>query len=123
MMTGPEITHRSENLFELLAGIARRASDGRLVLAVAIGLIGIVAIALAAPDWWRWTFPLISLASFGAWGIADRIVHEQPFVGADASRGTSALVALCWGAACIGLLAALGSGLLFMAGALGTWIS
>jgi len=122
-MTGPQVTHGTENLLELLAGVARRASDGRLVLAAALGLMGVVAIALMAPDWWRWTFPLVSMASFGAWGIADRIVHEQPISGAGASRWTGALRTLCWGAASIGLLAALGSGLLFMAGALGTWIS
>lgn len=57
---------------------ARRATDGQLALAAAVGLVGALGVT-----WWRpaaWP-PLLALAcaslAFGLWGIADRELVEH----------------------------------------------
>lgn len=112
----PDSASDGETLFQLLASLARRASDGRLATAAAIGVAGIVAIAIFRPGWWRLALPLTCVAAFGAWGIADRSAGASP-----ARARTMRVVRVL--AAVLGLSAALATALVTMAAVLGTWIS
>lgn len=68
--TGPPPDTRT--LGDLVAGAARRTSDGVLAACAALGVAGVAAIGLLwRPAWWL-TPVMLSLAAFGAWGIADR---------------------------------------------------
>ena len=117
---------RAENeitLSEFLTRRARRASDGRLVFDVAVGVVAACGALLWRPPGW---FPLLSagccIAAYGAWGMSDRTLGE---LGEDAHSGTMQrlLRAGRAGAAVVGLLAA-GALLLGVLGlALGRWIS
>ena len=68
----------SENLPQFLRARARAASDGRLVLDVALGVLAAVAVLVWRPWFWR---PLLSaaiiLAAFGGWGMVDRELGER----------------------------------------------
>jgi hypothetical protein len=106
----------------LLAQRARRASDARLALNVAGGVLATAAaLWLRPPGWALLVAAATCFAAFGAWGIADRAIGERP----DDDDGSSlrALRAARGGAAVIGALAALALGLLVFTLALGTWIS
>ena len=105
-----------ETLYGLIAGMARRASDSRLALACGAGLLGVGLIGIFAPGRWRLALPLICLASFGGWGVADR---ERTARGA---RGTALAIVRVL-AAIAGTTAALLIGGLAMAKVIGTWIS
>ena len=104
----------------LLARRARAASDGRLALDAAGGLIaGALVLMLRPPAW-----PLILSAAacflaFGAWGISDRAVRE----GTVGAHGLRALRALRAGAVALGVLGSVALGATAMALMLGTWIS
>jgi diamine N-acetyltransferase len=106
----------SETLYDLLAGAARRATDAQLAFACGAGLLGIGGIALLRPGWWVVALPLMCVASFGAWGIADR---ERGAGG----RGGAALAAVRVIAAAVGTAAAVAIGGVVMAKVIGTWIS
>jgi hypothetical protein len=110
-----------ENLFEFLRRRARRASDGRLVVDVALGSAVSAALLIWRPAGWRlWLSIAVVLAAFGAWGMADRELGERaPADGAGSLllRGGRALAGV------VGWLAFAA----FVFGAirltLGTWIS
>lgn len=112
----PESAGDGETLFQLLASLARRASDGRLATAAAVGIAGIVAITLFRPGWWRLALPLVCVAAFGAWGIADRTADGSP-----AHVRTMRAVRLL--AVTLGIAGAVATAAVAMAAALGTWIS
>ena len=115
----PEIS-----LVEFLTTRARRASDTRLVLDAAFGLVAVLVAVIWRPAGWHLVASAaLCLAAFGGWGIADRELRER---GVDASKAGSAhriprivravaagVGTLGAGALLIGLLGA----------ALGTWIS
>ncbi|MGH7712571.1 MAG: hypothetical protein ACREOG_14870 [Gemmatimonadaceae bacterium] len=62
----------TRTLAEVVAALARRASDGVLVACAAAGVAGVVAIGfLLRPVWWL-TPLMLGIAAFGAWGIGDR---------------------------------------------------
>ncbi len=68
----------NESLRSVLAERARAASDTRLILDVAAGLLVILAIAIWHPR--IWVAPLCmgaTLAAYGAWGLADREIAER----------------------------------------------
>ena len=70
-----------EGLAGVLAARARAASDGRLILDVAAGLLVALAIVIWHPR--AWVVPCsigITLAAFGAWGLADRELAERAAV-------------------------------------------
>jgi len=68
----------AQTLPNLLAARARAASDGSLVAAVAGGLFAAIGLALWHPVAWLIPFGAsMSLAAFGAWGIADRELRER----------------------------------------------
>ena len=87
-------------LFAMLAVRARRAPDA--VLATMAGIGGVSAIALAAvrPSWWTFALPLVSVGTFGLWGMLERATAER---GAERSaRYDRAVGAAQWVAVAIG---------------------
>jgi hypothetical protein len=62
----------TRTLAEVVAALARRASDTVLVVCAAVGVAGVVAIALLLRQVWWLTPVLLGIAAFGTWGIADR---------------------------------------------------
>ena len=110
---------------ELLVARARGASDGRLALDLAGGLVAAgAALAWRPSGWLVLLSAALCFAAFGAWGIADREARERPGAGGRSPispvsllRGARALAALVGAAAVVTLLFAT------LALALGTWIS
>ncbi len=104
----------------LLAERARTASDGRLALDTAVGLIAVtVAVTLRPPAWPVLASAALCLVAFGLWGIIDRSVGER---GAD-TRALQLLRASRAAAAALGALGALALVATGMGLMLGTWIS
>lgn len=62
----------TRTLGELVASLARRASDGLLVACAALGVAGVAVIGFVVRPVWYLTPLMLGLAAFGAWGIADR---------------------------------------------------
>ena len=108
------------SLPDLLAQRARNASDKRLVVDAAVGLVGAATVAALRPPLW---IPLSALAfclgAFGTWGILDRET-------ADPSRGgrpSRILVVSRAIAAALGGAAAAIFGVSLFFALLGQWIS
>lgn len=109
------------SLFAMLAGRARRASDG--VLAVLAGIGGVAAVALVAvrPAWWAFALPLVSAGAFGLWGILERATAER---GAQRSaRYDRAMGAVQWAVAALGTVCAIVTVFAVLGIMLGTIIS
>jgi hypothetical protein len=112
---GSELTFQS-----LLAARARTASDARLALDTAVGLIaGTLAVALRPPAWSVLASAALCLVAFGLWGIIDRSVREHEAE----TRALRVLRFLRAAAAALGVLGALALVATGMALMLGTWIS
>ena len=110
------------SLPEFLAGRARAASDGRLVVDVIAGCCVALAAAVWRPAGWLVMLGVsVCLAAFGAWGIVDRELRERA-----GGRGAG-VVRLLWivraAMAGVGALAAVASMFTLLGLALGTWIS
>lgn len=111
-----------EGLAGVLAARARGASDGRLILDVAVGLLVALALAIWHPRVWVAPFGMgMALAAFGAWGLADREIAER--TGAADSRAVRGFRALRIFAVVAGALAATVACFALLGIALGTWIS
>ena len=111
-----------EGLAGVLAARARAASDGRLILDIAIGLLIALAVAIWHPRAWVVLFSIgLTLAAFGAWGLSDREMTERAAV--DDDRVAPALRILRGFAAIAGILAATIACFALLGIALGTWIS
>lgn len=109
---GSELTFQS-----LLAARARTASDGRLALDTAVGLVaGTLAIALRPPAWSVLASAALCLVAFGLWGIIDRSVreHDAPTRVLRGCRAAAAALGV------VGAFALVATGMALM---LGTWIS
>jgi hypothetical protein len=110
-----------ESLFEFLIRRARRASDARLVLDVALGSALSAALLIWRPPGWRlWLSIAAVVAAFGAWGVADRELGERSNPGGAGSlllRGGRALAGVVGWIAFIAFI----FGVIRLA--LGTWIS
>ncbi len=112
---GAELT-----LATVLARRARQASDGRLVLDAASGLIvGALALAFRPPAWPVVLSAAACILAFGAWGISDRALRETEA----GSRPSRALQALCVAMATLGALGFVALAATTMFFMLGTWIS
>lgn len=103
------------SLPELLVGRARQASDRRLVVDAAAGLLASAAFVVLRPPLW---VPLTALAfclgAYGIWGILDR----------EASESHTKLIAWARGAVgLMGIAAAVVFGFSLFFGLLGQWIS
>ena len=111
-----------ESLRSILAERARAASDGRLILDVAAGLLVVLALAIWHPR--VWVAPLsmgVTLAAYGAWGLVDREIAERAAV-AD-SRLARVLRILRGFAAIAGVLAAVVACFAILKIGLGEWKS
>ena len=122
-MTEPDVPSRDEgeNIFSVVAGLARRATDGQLVLAAATGIASAALIGLVRPTWWFLALPLLCIGSFGVWGIAERTTAERVARLGPSFPGQRALAGVRAAAAAIGTLAGLLALLALVARALGTW--
>lgn len=110
-----------EDLFHTLAARARATSDGRLVLAVIVGLTTTLGVGVWRPPGWLLLGSIaIGAAAFGAWGIADRELAEHP-----ATRRLSAgiLRIVRVASLAVGTCAAIVAAFAVLGVALGTWIS
>ena len=112
-----------ENVFALIAKLARRASDGQLVAAGAAGIAAAALIGLLVPSWWFATLPLLCIGSFGIWGIAERTTAERLARVGPSFGGRRALAVVRGTAAMVGTLAAALTILTLAAMAIGTWKS
>ena len=112
-----------ENVFALIAKLARRASDGQLVAAAAVGIAAAAMIGLLVPSWWFAALPLLCIGSFGVWGIAERTSAERLAKAGESFGGRRALAVVRMSAAVVGTLAAALTILTLAAMAIGTWKS
>jgi hypothetical protein len=112
-----------ENVFALVAQLARRASDGQLVVAAAIGIIAAVLVGLVRPDLWFLSLPLVCVGSFGAWGIAERTETERVARLGPNFGGRRALAGVRVSAAIVGTLSGTLTLLAVVARMIGTWKS
>ncbi len=80
MLLAPELDSpkpaTDRTLFELLAATARRMPTARLRDFFIIGAYGALGVGVFAAPWWLLAMPLVCLAAFGAWGLAERKVGE-----------------------------------------------
>jgi hypothetical protein len=114
-------TNSDDDLFHTLAARARATSDGRLVLAVIVGLTTTLGIAVWQPPAWLLLGSIaIGAAAFGAWGIADRELGEH----AETRRLSGGLLRIVRVASLVvGACAAIVAAFAMLGVALGTWIS
>ena len=112
-----------ESIFALVAQLARRASDGQLVVAAAIGVVAATLVGLVRPDLWFLALPLLCLGSFGVWGIAERTGAERDARLGSNYAGRHVLTSLRLTAAVVGTLSGLLTLLVVVARMVGTWKS
>jgi hypothetical protein len=106
-------------LATVLVRRARSASDGRLVVDAAGGLIvAVVVLVLHPPGWPVIASAAMCFLAFGVWGITDRTIREG-----DAGARGRALQALRTAAVVLGVFAGVALAVTTMALMLGTWIS
>src|SRR5215213_7035765 len=110
-----------DNIFALVAQLARRATDGQLVLAAASGIATAAIVGLARPDWWFLALPLLSIGSFGIWGIAERTSAERLARLGPEFGGRRALASVRMTAAVVGTTAGTLTLLAVVARMVGTW--
>ena len=116
---GPESTGHP-TLAELLSTRARGASDLRLAIDVALGVVIAVAVAIWRPPAWPVLLAAGScFAAFGAWGITDRELRERGQTAPNAGWLRAGRLA----AALLGVVAGVTLLLGVLGLALGTWIS
>jgi len=122
------IPRSNASLPELLVQRARHASDGRLALDLAGGIIvATIATTLAPPGWLQMLSAALTFASFGAWGICDRMLSEQAAIDGPATLERAGRIrwlrAARMAAAALGTCAAVVLLFSVFALMLGTWIS
>ena len=125
-MTQPDFRSRTddgESIFALVAHLARRASDGQLVIASVVGISAAAIVGLVRPSLWFVALPLLCIGSFGIWGIAERTASERlTRLGPDFA-GRRALAGVRVAAAVVGTLSGTLALLTVVARAIGTWKS
>ena len=122
-VTEPEVRSHDdgENIFALVAQVARRATDGQLVIAAGVGIVAAVIVGLVQPSLWFVALPLLCVGSFGVWGIAERTSAERTGRLGPAFAGRRALTGVRMAAATIGTLAGTLTLLALVARVIGTW--
>jgi hypothetical protein len=110
-----------ESIFALVATLARRATDGQLVLAAGVGIAAAAIIGLMWPGLWIVALPLLCIGSFGIWGIAERTTTERLGRLGPGFAGSRALTGVRMTAAVIGTLAGTLTLLALVARVIGTW--
>lgn len=58
--------------YAALAARARRASDGGLAIATAVGLVHLALLLVWRPASWQFVVAPLAIGCYGIWGIADR---------------------------------------------------
>ena len=119
---GPQIDD-GESIFALVARLARRATDGQLVLASAVGISAAAIVGLVRPSLWFVALPLLCIGSFGIWGIAERTASERRTRLGPDFGGRRALAGVRVAAAVVGTLSGSLALLAVAARAIGTWKS
>jgi hypothetical protein len=112
---------RSPNIFDILRARVRAASDGQLVAAASLGVLGLLALGILRR--WPWAAVAACGALLGAsvWGILDRS-HEPPSIrGRKLPAPLVAIVRVVAGL--VGLISLLVLLLGVFGLCLGTWIS
>jgi len=125
-VTEPQPSPRNddgESIFAVAAQMARRASDGQLVVAAAAGIAAAAIVGLVRPDWWFVALPLLSVGSFGVWGIAERTAAERRARLGPDFGGRRALASVRATAAVVGTLSGTLTLLVIVARMVGTWKS
>ena len=125
-MTQPTLgphTDDGESVFALVAHLARRASDGQLVVAAVVGIIAAAIVGLVRPSLWFVALPLLCIGSFGIWGIAERTASERLTRPGPDFGGRRALAGVRVAAAVVGTLSGTLALLAVVARAIGTWKS
>jgi hypothetical protein len=112
-----------DSIFALVAQVARRATDGQLVIAATSGIATAAIVGLVRPDLWLLALPLLSVGSFGIWGIAERTSTERLARMGPDFGGRRALVGVRLTAAVIGTLSGTLALLAIVARMVGTWRS
>jgi hypothetical protein len=112
-----------DSLFAVTAQLARRASDGQLVLAAAVGIAAAAVIGLVIPGWWFVALPLLTVGAFGVWGIAERTSAERRARLGPDFGGRRALASVRVTAAVVGTLSGTLTLLVIVARMVGTWKS
>ena len=112
-----------ESVFALAAHVARRASDGQLVVAAAIGIIAAALVVLVRPSLWFLALPLLSIGSVGAWGIAERTATERAARFGPGFAGHRILATIRLTSAGVATLCGLLTLLVTVAQIVGTWQS
>lgn len=113
---------QDSSLPQFLAHRARNASDGRLALDAAAGLLLATGSAVARPLGWMILMPAgACFAAFGFWGIIDRELSERkPGIG---PVGSALLLSARGVAAGLGVVAGLAVIFGGLAVTLGRWVS
>ena len=111
------------SIFALAAQLARRASDGQLVVAAAVGILAVSLVGFVRPDLWWVGLPLVCVGSFGVWGIAERTATERTARLGPDFGGRRALTSLRLTAAVLGTLSGVMTLLVIVARMVGTWKS
>lgn len=112
-----------DSIFAVAAQLARRASDGQLVAAAAVGIAAAAIVGLVLPHWWFIALPLLSVGSFGVWGIAERTSAERLARLGPEFAGRRTLASVRVTAAIVGTLAGTLALLTIVARMVGTWRS
>jgi hypothetical protein len=119
---GPH-TDDGESIFAVVARLARRATDGQLVIASVMGISAAAIIGLVWPALWLVALPFLCIGSFGIWGIADRTTSERLTRLGPEFGGRRALAGVRVAAAVVGTLSGTLALLTVVARAIGTWKS
>lgn len=112
-----------ENVFALAARLARRASDGQLVVSAAAGILAASLVGFVRPDLWWVGLPLVCVGSFGVWGIAERTATERTARLGPDFGGRRALTSIRLTAAVVGTVSGVMTLLVVVARMVGTWKS
>ena len=107
-------------LSDFLSARARHATARRLGVDIAVGAVAVIVGAALRPAWW----PLLAgagltLAAFGCWGTAGRVLERRELRGS-ARLALEIARRIC---AVAGVAAAIGTGFIAWTMVMGTWIS
>ena len=107
-------------LAAFLANRARAATDTRIAVDVAVGIVAVIVALAIRPDWWGILAGAgATLAAFGLWAATTRAIEEVALE----SRARFALGIVRKLFAAAGISAALVTGFLVWTVLMGTWIS
>lgn len=113
----PGTVKRELTLPELMSVMAQRVSFTAALWVCAVGVVGLVAVLLLVPSWWRLALVCLAAACFGAWTMAD---HERLEGATQLAARWRALQGVSFG---VGVVTMFTLFLALLSSALGLWIS